>query len=177
MGAALRQTQRHLKWLQIEHEHNLETLQRVRRQRARLRDQVNALSDALAASLSQRFWEGRPARSGVGRLLGRAGSSDPEADLVAEVESCNLFDGGWYLRTYPKVLQSGVSPALHYVRAGSQKGLDPGPGFSTSAYMARHPEASNSGLPALVHAARHGNLHERTPDDGQAESLGSDVHL
>ncbi|MBS2937250.1 hypothetical protein KDN32_05805 [Nocardioides sp. J2M5] len=171
---ALRQSGRELKWWQIELEHTAEDLQRARRQRARLRDQVDALSDALAASLSASYWAAQEPASGVGRLLGRGGA-DPEAELVREVEANDLFDGGWYLRSHRKAVASGLSPALHYVRHGNRKRLDPGPRFSTAHYLERHPDAAD-GLPALLHATRHGNLGEPSHQDAAA-SPANDVHL
>jgi len=173
---ALRQSGRELKWWQIELEHCKEALQRARRQRARLREQVDVLSDVLATALSQAYWAEHESRgSGVARLVGRRSSGDPEAALVREVEASTAFDGGWYLRTHPKAARSGLSPALHLVRHGNAKRLDPGPSFSTAAYLERHPEAAEAGVPALLHAIRHGRLDE-TSDDATA-SPASDLHL
>lgn len=174
---ALRQSGRELKWWQIELEHTKEALQRARRQRARLRDQVDTLSDVLATTLSEAYWTAQESRgSGVGRLVGRRSSADPEADLVREVEASDAFDGGWYLRTYSKAVGTGLSPALHYVRHGNAKRLDPGPSFSTAGYLERHPDAAGAGLPALLHAIRHDRLGETRDDDATA-SPASDLHL
>lgn len=175
---ALRRAGREMKWWQIELEHTAEALQRTRRQRARLREQVDALSDVLADSLSARYWEARAsATGGVGRLLGR-GPADPEADLVREVEASELFDGGWYLRSHAKAVRSGLSPALHYVRHGNAKRLDPGPRFSTADYLELHHEVADGGLPALLHAVRHGLLIESHDDDTDAASSPAhDLHL
>lgn len=172
---ALRQSGRELKWWQIELEHTTEDLQRVRRQRARLREQVDVLSEALASCLSEAYWASRPEPSGVGRLLGRGTSPDPEADLVREVEASDRFDGAWYLRNHPKAARSGLSPALHYVRHAAR--LDPGPRFSTKRYLAEHPEAAAGELPPLLHATRHGHLHDRADDAAGASSPAHDVHL
>lgn len=153
----LRMASRHLRWLQLEHEGTLETLQQERRQRAWMVSRMEALADALAASLSADYWQDRegPA-AGPPRGRRRRPQGD-EAELVREVESSPLFDGGWYLRTHRRAVRSGLSPALHYVRNGNRKGLDPGPEFSTSAYLDAHPEVAGSGVPALVHATRTGN--------------------
>lgn len=172
---ALRVAGRELKWWQTRLEHTTEALQRARRQRSRMREQLDAMSDTLAAALSERYWATRQQSSGVGRLLGRSGSSDPEADLVREVEGSGLFDGGWYLRTYPKVVRSGTAPAVHYVRQGHRLGHDPGPRFSTRGHLERHPDAADSGLPALVHAERHGTTDQSAGTGGV--SPGDGVHL
>lgn len=173
---ALRAVGRELKWWQIELEHTTESLQRARRQRARVREQADALSDALATALSERYWATRPRTVGVRRLLGRSDAADPEAGLVREVEASAFFDGGWYLRNHPKVVRSGTAPALHYVRQGNSLGHDPGPRFSTRGYLQRHPEAAEAGLPALVHAERHRATGESSDTSGDV-SPGGSVHV
>lgn len=152
---ALRLAQRELKWTQIEHEHQAEALQRVRRQRARLREQLDQATEVLAEVLSERYRsEAGGARSALGRLARRGDSS--EADLVAEVEASELFDAAWYLRRYPEAVRDRVAPAVHLVRHGNERGLDPSDRFGTRAYLTAHPEAAASGLPALVHHLRSG---------------------
>jgi hypothetical protein len=172
---ALRQSGRELKWWQIELEHTTEDLQRARRQRARLREQADILSEALAEALAEAYWSSRQSPSGVGRLLGRGPSTDPESDLVREVEGSDLFDGPWYLRTHPKAARSGLSPALHYVRHAAR--LDPGPRFHTRRYLEQHPEAAAGDLPPLLHALRHGHLTDRADDADNASSPAHDAHL
>ena len=171
---ALRQAERELKWWLIELEHTKEALQRARRQRARLRDQVAAMSEALALSLSERYWAEQSGSSAKRRLFAR-NTVDPEAELVREVEASDLFDAGWYLRHHHKAVSSGLAPALHYVRHGNRKRLDPGPRFSTGDYLTRHPEAAKDALPALLHAQRHGQLPDARPDTAEAPT--SDLHL
>jgi hypothetical protein len=173
---ALRTAHRELRWLLIEHEHNLESLQRVRRQRAKLRAQAEDLATALAESRSAAYWAQQAAPARSVRRMGRAKAADPEADLVREVEADDLFDGGWYLRTHPKAVRSGLSPALHYVRHGNAGKLDPGPKFRTAAYLERHPEVADGDLPALLHATRRGNPGETTVDDAES-SPAPDVLL
>ena len=174
---ALRLARRELKWVRTEQEYQAETLQLVRRQRARLREQVDALATALAESLSSAYWAEQQSPSRWGLPRRQQAVRDPEAELVREVEDCDLFDAAWYLRQHPAAVRSGTAPALHYVRNGNAKGLDPGPGFSTSVYLARHPEAAESGLPALVHAVRTGALHDDATPDSADTSPASDVHL
>ena len=52
----LKLSRREIKWVRIEMEHLTETLQRVRRQRARLRDQSESLASGLATELSSAYW-------------------------------------------------------------------------------------------------------------------------
>ncbi|PVG81360.1 hypothetical protein DDE18_17890 [Nocardioides gansuensis] len=163
---ALRLARNELKWTRNELEHQAEALQRVRRQRARLREQAESLAAALAAELSAAYW--RDQDPGRGRLRRR--SADPETELVREVEAHPLFDAGWYLRQHQKaILEQRIPPALHHVRHANERRLDPSEGFSTGRYLLRHPEAGGSGLPALLHAHRHGLL-----DDGLVDVVAAE---
>lgn len=161
---------RELKWVRTEQEHQAEALARVRRKRARLRDQVDELSEALAATLSAAYWA---EQRSTGLLRRR--TLDEEAALVREVESSPLFDGAWYLRNNPGAVRNRTCPALHYVRR--RKHVDPGPGFSAERYLAAHPDAADAGLPLLVHAVRHGHLADGSPADAEPVTADRDVHL
>jgi hypothetical protein len=154
LSESLRLARRELTLARRQQESAAEKLQAVRRERARLRQQVGLLSDALAALLSERYWEneGAPRSRRLGRS--RLGGTT-ERELVAEVEASDLFDGGWYLRQNTDALEKRLSPALHYVRIGSRKGAEPGPRFDTEGYLRDHPTAVDSGLPPLVHHLRH----------------------
>lgn len=150
---------REIKWIRTDLEHLTEALQRVRRQRAKLREQSEALASGLAAELSASYW--RDQESGLGRLRRR----DPEAELAREVEASELFDAGWYLRQHQhEILEQHIPPALHHVRHATAKRLDPSEAFDTGRYLRRHPDAADSGLPPLLHAQRHSQL-----DDGLAD--------
>ena len=149
---SLRLARRETKLVRGQQEVALETLQRVRRQRAALRVEVRWLADALAAQLSERYWLAEQGRRG---LRGRAGRRDEPA-MVAEVEASDLFEGGWYLRQHPEIAEEGLSPGLHYVRTGAAEGFDPGTSFDSARYLREQPAARGSGLPPLVHHLRHG---------------------
>ena len=45
-----------------------------------------------------------------------------------------IFDGGWYLATYPDVSESGLTPIAHYLLVGANKGYNPSPMFDTDWY-------------------------------------------
>ncbi|PUA80908.1 hypothetical protein [Nocardioides currus] len=148
---------REIKWVRTELEHLTEALQRVRRQRARLREQSESLATGLAVELSAAYW--REQESGLGRLRSKAGRRSDEAQLVREVEASEHFDAGWYLRQAQReILDQRIPPALHHVRHANRLRLDPSEDFSTGRYLNRHPEAADSGLPALLHAQREGRL-------------------
>jgi hypothetical protein len=151
MEKELVRARRETKWVQGELEHQAEALQRVRRQRARLREQSESLATALAAELSAAYWRDQEAGP---RLRRRR---DAEAGLVRELEASPHFDAGWYLRQHQAaILEQRVSPALHHVRHANERRLDPSEDFSTVRYLRRHPDAASTGLPAVLHAERHG---------------------
>lgn len=73
---------------------------------------------------------------------------------IALVRSSRSFDATWYLETYRDVAQSGMDPAVHYIKYGANEGRDPGPMFSTTVYTREHPEVVNQKINPLVHYIR-----------------------
>lgn len=85
------------------------------------------------------------------RLDARRRASSEEWQMVRLLRSSDLFSGPWYLRQYPRVVSTGLPPALHYLRHGASEDLDPGPDFSTRGYLDAHAELVSSGTNPLVH--------------------------
>jgi hypothetical protein len=136
---SLRLARRELKLARGEQEAAVETLQRVRRQRHALRDEVRLYSDALADLLSKAWWADQQSeRTRPGLLRRRTSGPEPAADaeadpaLVAEVEAASGFDAGSYLRQHPELIAEGISPAVHYVRSGGRARHDAGPDVDTA---------------------------------------------
>ncbi len=93
----------------------------------------------------------------LARLAGRPGpsvsryetpiaeSADP-AD-VAQVLQSGIFDGGWYLETYPDVAESGTDPLSHFMTQARSEHRCPGPLFDTGWYVGAYgdqvPEGRN----------------------------------
>ena len=149
---SLRLARRELKLAHGRQEVAEETLQKVRRQRAAVREQARLSSEALARVLSERYWA-EHGRGALARLLpGRDDAN--ERDRVAAIEASDLFDGGWYLRQNPDAVRQLVSPAVHYLRTGGRDGAEPGPKFDTLKFLEDHPEARDSDLPPLLHHLR-----------------------
>ena len=67
------------------------------------------------------------------------------------IERSHLFDEKWYLKKYPDVERSGISPLDHYLKFGAAETRDPGPDFSTSKYVADNPAVLELGLNPLYH--------------------------
>lgn len=77
---------------------------------------------------------------------------DPgEAAAYDAVSTSALFDAEWYRASGADTRETGLDPALHYVRFGAQEGRAPGPAFDGAAYLAAHPDVAAAGLNPLHH--------------------------
>ncbi|WP_313536830.1 glycosyltransferase [Sphingomonas sp.] len=78
-------------------------------------------------------------------------------DYVDVVDS-GLFDRSFYAISYPEVVGDAVE---HYLRSGWLKGHNPGPNFSTSAYLERYPDVTRADMNPLLHFIRFGRNESR----------------
>lgn len=122
----------------------LETQAEDRRRREDAERRLHALSRGILRHL-----RAKPQPRVARRLRDRAGDG-----AVAEIRASDLFDAAWYLETYPDVLDTDLTPEEHFLRHGAADGRDPGPSFSTVAYLRGHPEVAKSGENPLVHHLR-----------------------
>ncbi|WP_230081299.1 hypothetical protein [Aeromicrobium senzhongii] len=150
-----------------------ESLRQCRRELATVREQYEAQAEKIAATehaenqavaisraLDKHLTRAESVATGPKgwlkrRVLPNAATPQELAD-ARELRASSLFDGPWYLRTYPEIISTGLSPALHYLRFGVAEGRDPGPEFSTKNYLARHPFVVRSRTnPLLNHLRTH----------------------
>lgn len=114
----------------------------------------------LAANLDARLTRAERSSAGLRgwakRRLNRRIPTLQELADVKELRRSRLFDGVWYLSTYPEVARTGLSPALHYLRHGARDGKDPGPEFSSNHYAARHPQIARARTNPLLNHLRTG---------------------
>jgi hypothetical protein len=122
----------------------------------RARDQLAELARNLDARLTRSERRSAGLRGWVKRRLIKTAATPQEVADALELRRSRLFDGVWYLSTYPEVARSGLSPALHYLRHGAAEGKDPGPEFSTNSYSARHPQIVRTGANPLLNHLRTG---------------------
>jgi MoaA/NifB/PqqE/SkfB family radical SAM enzyme len=109
------------------------------------------------------------------RLLGRSGSAPP----LEAIRRSGLFDPAFYAEQAPELARADADLLAHYLSEGAGKGLDPHPGFSSSAYLRRYPDVAASGLNPLVHYVQHGRGEGRTagpvrvdrPDEAREAAL------
>lgn len=93
------------------------------------------------------------------------------------VRASGYFDADWYARTYPEVGDPREALA-HFLQTGTALEYDPGPNFSTSAYLAANPDVRNAGCNALVHYLRFGRAEGRGGVNGDGrtqEPLGQEA--
>lgn len=127
----------------------------------------DALAARLAAQLSKEHWReveagaSRPRWRRAARRLLRRGDGNEEPAQLRLLEGSDLFDGGYYLREYPDVLQAGMSPAVHYLRHGWAEGRNPGPGFDGGWYLQRHADVAVSRVNPLLHYLMFGKAEGR----------------
>jgi Glycosyltransferase len=79
--------------------------------------------------------------------------SDSDVDLVV---SSGLFSAEWYCRMYSDVAEYNDDPLHHYLLHGIGEERDPGPHFSSSAYLYRYPDVEQTGIPSVLHYLRLG---------------------
>ena len=101
-------------------------------------------------------------RTGLDRLY-ESGKLLPFAIQVALIDSSDLFERDWYLKTYPNVANSGGDPLEHYIHHGASEWLDPNRLFDTTWYYATNPELRLMAINPLVHYILAGAAENRLP--------------
>ena len=91
-------------------------------------------------------------RAGEMGFLGNEDSDEEKPDRhVLLIQSSGLFDRNWYLKEYPDVKESGMSPIEHYMKIGSKGNQNPSADFDTETYRKNHPGLAVSGINPLEH--------------------------
>jgi hypothetical protein len=72
-----------------------------------------------------------------------------DADFLLRV--AEFFDADYYYKTYPDVAAAKVDALKHYCTFGWRELRDPSSAFSTSDYLAYHPEVKKAGQNPLFH--------------------------
>ena len=93
------------------------------------------------------------------------------------IETSTYFDPAWYAQHL--AVPTDTSPnnaARHYLLHGANAGMDPGPLFSSSQYLASNPDVALAGMNPLVHFLRYGQFEGRFPRAGN-NAFGLDEKL
>lgn len=85
-------------------------------------------------------------------------------DEEALLQKSSLFDAEWYQACYPDVRYAGMTPEQHFLEYGWRLGRDPGPRFSTAAYLQRHDDVRRADVNPLLHYLRNGESEGRRID-------------
>ena len=72
------------------------------------------------------------------------------------VRETDIFDRDYYLKRYPDVAQTRISPLLHFFLFGSTELRYPHLLFDTAYYLARNSEVAATGVNPLVHYLKWG---------------------
>ena len=72
-------------------------------------------------------------------------------DMYKLLKRSKYFDAKWYLKQYPDVAKSGMSPARHYLEYGWRENRNPGPKFNTNFYMKTYLDVKSATMCPLVH--------------------------
>ncbi|MGF6160666.1 lipopolysaccharide biosynthesis protein [Ensifer sp. KUDG1] len=84
-------------------------------------------------------------------------------NMKLEKAITRYFDRDWYLRQHPDVMQSGMDPALHFMRYGWREGRNPSIYFDVLFYLDANPDVRASGMNPLKHYVSHGWSEGRDP--------------
>jgi hypothetical protein len=90
----------------------------------------------------------------------------PGADALSEMQELagsGLFDGEYYLTTYPDVAAAKLEPFSHYCNFGWREGRRPNPYFDSSWYLQQYPDVVSATMNPLLHYVRHGDREGRRP--------------
>ena len=72
------------------------------------------------------------------------------------ITESGLFDGSFYLKNNPDVLESGIDPLMHYLMHGCREGRNPSAWFSTNRYLNEHMENEPTMWNPLLHFIENG---------------------
>lgn len=73
----------------------------------------------------------------------------------------HLFDGDWYMRSYPDAAQWEEGPLDHFLRIGRRLGRAPGPAFDPAAYLQINTDVAEAGVDPLDHYLDYGHAEGR----------------
>ena len=78
-----------------------------------------------------------------------------------KIKQLDLFNDDFYLKKYPSVKNSKLSPLNHYLYHGYKEHKQPGPLFDNNYYLKSNPDVKQSGENPLVHYVLYGKKEGR----------------
>lgn len=92
-----------------------------------------------------------------------------------KIKQLDLFDESFYLKKYPDVEKSRLSPLDHYLYHGFKEGKQPGRLFNGNTYLKKYSDVKQSGLNPLVHYVLHGKKEGRMTFAGEYNGLKNNI--
>lgn len=83
------------------------------------------------------------------RVAAKAGADMPVEEALAALAGTRLFDAAWYVKRYPEVARSGLSPAAHYLQVGGPRRRRPSALFDAEYYVGAGPALPAGANPVL----------------------------
>ncbi|MCL2115029.1 MAG: hypothetical protein FWH29_02275 [Methanobrevibacter sp.] len=80
------------------------------------------------------------------------------------IKSQNFFDEEYYLKKYPEVQDSKISPLNHYIYHGYKEKKQPSENFDGNYYLERYKDVKKSSTNPLIHYILHGQKEGRCPN-------------
>jgi len=77
------------------------------------------------------------------------------------IKESGFFDGGYYLKMYQDVRNSGIDPLEHFCKFGWKEMRNPNPEFDVYYYLQSNPDVVRFGMNPLVHYCRFGKSENR----------------
>lgn len=121
-----------------------------------LEQELEGLRTALA---EQQAREAKAAAASGEVMQGDGEAASGPLQHAQMVRDSDLFDGEWYLATYPDVqgdAQFSQAPHEHYLLFGGSEGRRPCPEFDSAYYLSQYPDVAEAGFNPLVHYLLHG---------------------
>ena len=81
--------------------------------------------------------------------------------LIKEIQDSGFFDSDWYIKEYPDVSKSNLSPIEHYIRYGHRLNRQPSSSFDAIRYLEYYPDVAEKGINPLIHYIQYGQKEGR----------------
>jgi len=86
-----------------------------------------------------------------------------DKSILDLIEQSSYFDVKYYLKKYPEVRTSAISPVLHFYQIGGGEGKNPSKYFDTNFYLKSYADVAKDGVNPLYHFLINGQFEGRKP--------------
>lgn len=75
---------------------------------------------------------------------------------IKRIAKSGLFDGEYYLQSYPDIKAARIDPLKHFVKHGWKERRNPSSIFDINFYLSMYPDVAVSGINPLIHYIKYG---------------------